>query len=202
MIRPPVRPFSLLLLCVLALAGPASAQRGAIAAQRNLAELTERAETIVRGHVASAEVAPHPQFANLTTVLVTLNVSETLKGKAARQLTFRQYVWDVRDQYDAARYRKGDEYLLLLNPVSPFGLTSPAGMEQGRFRVLRRRPGKTLAVNGARNAGLFRGVPEAAARKQIRLSARAAVLAQEGPAGPVALDDLEQVIRSFVQGAR
>ncbi len=41
----------------------------------------------------SAKVEPDPNFANLTTVLVTMNVNDVLKGSADKTFSFRQFVW-------------------------------------------------------------------------------------------------------------
>src|SRR3989344_6455514 len=80
---------------------PARAQRGGLAAQQPLVDLVDRAGTIVHGQVVFARVEPHPDFPNLTTVVVTLRVQETLKGQAGEIFNFRQYVWDSRDRPDA-----------------------------------------------------------------------------------------------------
>lgn len=185
-----------LLPLLLAIALSAQAQRGALTVQQSLDALTDRAETIVRGHVMSTRVEPHPQFRNLQTLVVEMSVDSVLKGKVDKTFTYRQYIWDLRDKLDAAGYKKGQELLLLLNPVSELGLTSPAGMEQGRFRILRSE-GKAVAVNGAQNRRLFSGVQQAAAKKGVTLSARVKSMVQKQTAGPVALEDLEEAIRSL-----
>src|SRR5881227_3939403 len=101
---------STFLLLFLVSCGPLSvAQRGALTSPRGLDQLSEEAALIVHGSVISAKVEPHPQFRNLITVLVTMNVDETLKGKPAKTIQFRQYIWDLRDQIDAAQYSKGEE---------------------------------------------------------------------------------------------
>jgi len=112
-------------------------ERSARTVPVGLDQLTQRAQTIVRGSAVSAVVEPHPQFKNLLTVVVSVRVDQTLKGAPQKTLTFRQYIWDQRDRLGAAGYRKGEELILLLGPVSQYGLTSPVGLEQGRFRVLR-----------------------------------------------------------------
>jgi hypothetical protein len=147
-------------------------------------------------------VEPHPQLSNLMTVVVSLRVQETLKGASEQTLTFRQYVWDLLDQKDAAGYRKGQEVLLLLNPVSQYGLTSPAGMEQGRFRISRDAKGNAFAVNGYGNVGLFAGVADQAGQRGIPLSAGTSALVTQPRAGPVGLSQLEAAIREFAGGAR
>src|SRR6267142_101730 len=126
----------------------AHAQSGAHTVPVDLDTLVHSAHTIVRGQVVSAVVEPHPQFANLQTVVVTLSVSKVLKGDAGATFTFRQFVWEPQDVETAAGYRKSPELLLFLNPNSPYGLTSPVGLEQGRFRVERDAKGNAFASNG------------------------------------------------------
>jgi hypothetical protein len=92
---------------------PASAQRGAQTISADLVHLVQSAGTILRGHVISATTEPHPQFANLQTVVVTVSVVNVMKGQAAAAYTFRQFVWDARDVTDAAGYRKSGELLHL-----------------------------------------------------------------------------------------
>lgn len=187
-----------LLACLFSL--PLYGQEAALAAQRNLDVLTSRAATIVRGHVKSAQIEPHPQFKHLMTLAVTMQVDSVLKGSADKEFTFRQYVWDVRAQYNKAGYLKGQELLLLLNPVSEYGLTSPAGMDQGRFFIQRKADGTATVVNGVNNAGLFKGMAEASAKKGVTLSSRSRAMVQSTASGPVPLSDLEDTIRALVKG--
>lgn len=178
-------------------ASTALAQRGAMTVPRDLGQLTDRATDIVRGTVISARVEKHPQLTNLDTVVVTLRVRETLKGTASATYTFRQYVWDVRDRYDAAGYRKGQDVLLLMIAASAYGLSSPAGMQQGRFRIERDGKGREVAVNGMNNARLFNGLQETAGKRGVALSAKQASLATKQRQGPVELAELEAMIRAF-----
>jgi hypothetical protein len=173
------------------------AQRGALTIPRGLDQLTQEADVILRGYVTSARVEPHPQLTNLMTVLVSMNVAETVKGAPRKSIVFRQYVWDLRDQLDGAQYRKGEELLLLLGPVSENGLTSPVGLEQGRFRVLRGKNGEAVAVNGRGNLGLFDAVEKRAKDRGVQLSSKAVTLVRKPQAGPVPLVDLEDMIRAF-----
>jgi hypothetical protein len=181
---------------VLLLSMTASAQRGAAVMSRNLAELTAQAETIVVAHVAFAEVKSHPQLLHLQTVVVTLRVNETLKGVPQETLTFRQFIWDPRDIADGAAYRRGDELLLLLNKENAYQLTSPAGLNQGRFEIRRDESGKGYAINGNGNQRLFDGMAPVAA--PLSASSRAVIAKSQTIAGPVALDDLRQTILDLV----
>jgi hypothetical protein len=174
-----------------------AAQRGALVKPANLAQLTQLSATIIRGNILAAHVEPHPQFPHLSTVLVTIHVEETLKGSAGPQFTFRQFIWDIRDKYDGAGYRKGQEVLLLLGPVSSYGLSSPAGMEQGRFRIARDAKGNVTATNGLSNVGLLSGLASQAIQVGAKFSAAtAATIAQPRP-GPVPLSQMEEMIHQF-----
>jgi hypothetical protein len=178
------------------------AQRSALTIPANLGQLARQAATIVRGRVIAVQVEPHPELSNLTTVEVSLRVEENLKGTSESVLTFRQFVWDLRDKKDGAGYRKGQELLLLLNPISSYGLTSPAGMEQGRFQISRDAKGNATAVNGYGNAGLFSNLPAQARQQGAKLSASVTALVTQHRSGPVPLTQLEEVIKEFAGAAR
>lgn len=186
----------LLALCI---ALPALAQRGAVTAPVSLDQMTQRADRIIQGSVISARVEPHPQFQNLSTVVITMQVADTLKGTTAKTITYRQFIWDLRDKEDAALYLKGQELLLFLNPVSQYGLTSPVGLEQGRFRIMRDQSGKAVAVNGRGNAGLFAGTEQRARAKHAKLSAKTTSMVQKANPGPIPLDDMKQTIRDLAR---
>ena len=188
---------AILLLSVVWLAPELSAQRGAMTVQRNLAQLTDRADVIVRGQVLSAISEPHPELRGLQTIVITLRVSERLKGNSPDIYTFRQYVWDIRDRFNTAGYRKGQHLLLLMNKPSRLGLTSPVGLEQGRFTIRRDGTGTTFAVNGRGNVGLFSDVQPQLQQRKARLSAGAAKTVQRKH-GAVRMEELAEVIRGLV----
>lgn len=188
-------------LAALLVTAPAGAQRGAITLPQNLAQMVDEAATIVRGHVMSARVEPHPEFSNLTTVVVTLRVEDVLKGQAGETFAFRQFIWDIRDKFDAASYLKSQHLLLLLTKPSQHGLSSPVGLEQGRFRIEADKDGKLTAVNGHENVGLFSELDQQMARKGVKLPRQFAALVAEHRAGPVPLDDLKELIRT-IAGAK
>jgi hypothetical protein len=188
----------LLLLVLAAAAIPALAQRGAVVVPRNLDELTAQAATIVHGQVTSAVVERHPQLKNLDTVVVTVKVLDALKGSPGGTFTFRQYIWDIRDRTESAKYKKGQELLLLMNSPSRHGLSSPAGLDQGRFRVSRDRKGNAVAVNGRGNSRLLEGLQAKVQEKGLRLSVRASAVVAQHRSGPLPLDDLKEIIRRLV----
>jgi hypothetical protein len=192
----------LLLILLLACAAPALAQRGALTIPRNLDQLTNRSAVIVRGTVISAQVEKHPELSGLNTVVVKLRVQETLKGQAKDTFTFRQYVWDIRDRVDAGGYRKGQDLLLLMIEPSRYGLSSPAGLEQGRFLISRDSAGRETALNGHGNLKLFDGVRARTTEKGIALSPRSLSMMQKQDKGPVDLRDLTVLIRELVLGSQ
>ncbi len=192
---------SFLLLLAIVLVAPAWAQRGGLTVPRNLSQLTDRSAVIVRGTVTSARVEKHPELPGLNTVVVTLRVRETLKGQTGETFIFRQYLWDMRDLQDAAGYRKGDDVLLMMIAPSARGLSSPAGLQQGRFRILRDKTGREIAVNGQGNFKLFEGMDTEMAKKGITLSPKYSSLVSKHRGGPVAAEDLMGLIRELGKGS-
>lgn len=191
----------LVLLAMIVISAPAWAQQGALTVPRNLQQLTDRAAHIVRGNVVSARMERHPEL-GLPMLAVKVHVRETLKGPHQPTFTFRQYIWDYRDRMTAANYRKGDDVLLLMIAPSRYGLSSPAGMEQGRFRILRDGQGREMAVNGHGNARLFDGLEAQVAKQGVTLSAASLQMVQRPPRGPVEARQLSGLIRELVRGSR
>jgi len=173
---------------------PARAQRGAMVLQQNLAELVDEAATAVRGRVVSAQVEPHPELQNLDTVVVTVQVERVLKGQAGATFTFRQFFWDIRDRANAVGYAKGQRVLLLMIKPSEVGLSSPAGLSQGRFQITRGPDGELMVGNGAGNLGLFRGIAPILQKKGVQLPEHLAQVVAEDGGRPMRLKDLEDII--------
>lgn len=119
-----------LILLFLGFSASAFGQHGARTIPQALDQLTDEAHDIVHGYIRSVRVEPHPQLRNLNTIVVTLSVKDTYKGTPRKSLVFRQYVWDLDPWHASTEYGKGQEVVLLLGPVSEYGLTSPVGLEQ------------------------------------------------------------------------
>ena len=188
------RSLPILFLITLFFPTKAQSQRGAITVPRNLVQLTTRAATIVRGRVIYARVEPHPQYHNLHTVVVVMSVGDVLKGPARRTLTFRQFIWDPRDRVDAAGYRRGEELLLFLNPETDAGFTSPVGLTQGRFRVLRGAAGEPMVANGVNNHGLLQGAQFLSSARRLSRRAQEALARPPEQAGPIHLSVMEEMV--------
>jgi hypothetical protein len=173
------------------------AQQGESTAPLNLARIVDQAENVVLARVTGVAAEPHPQFTNLDTVVVSLEVLEVLKGSPGKQLTFREYVFDPRDRDSLLGYRVGEEVVLCLRKPSPYGLSSPIGLEQGRFRVERDAANNRVLRNGFGNAALFDGVENSAPGLQQRLSASVQRLISEQHSGPVSFDQFKSFVQSL-----
>jgi hypothetical protein len=160
--------------------------------------LVEESEVIVHASVVSSKIEPHPQLKNLMTVLVTMKVKETYKGKTSNKLILRQYVWNAKGG-KSTEYRAGENLVLLLRPTSEYGLSSPAGLEQGRFHVMADAKGHLTAVNGRANIGLFDHLEQHARAQSLPLSAHLAKIIRSHQKGPLLLADLEEAIRTFAR---
>jgi hypothetical protein len=189
------------LVLLLFLAPFTQAQRGALVKPRNLDELTSKADRIVHAHVLSAKVEPHPQYRNLSTILVTLRVEDTLKGQTAQNLTFREFIWDFRDKHDAAGYRKGQEIVLFLNKPTTDGLTSTSGVQQGRFAVEHDRSGQAFVRANSTNHVLLAGVDKRFAAKGKSMPA-SLKRAQKSDAERITLADFKSTVRDLAGGAQ
>lgn len=184
------------LLLSLSIAIASVAQRGALTIPSTLEQLTADSQLIVHGYVVSSRVEPHPDYPSLSTVLVEIKVLDVLKGSAPERFQYRQFIWDIRDRMDASGYRKGQEVVLLLGPISKLGLRSPAGLEQGRFVVTKTADGKKLALNGTGNTTLFTeraGLMSAPAKKSsVQISA-----ALRSNPKTLTLEELSRLIRMY-----
>jgi hypothetical protein len=175
------------------------AQRGALTNPSTLEQLTAESQLIVHGYVVSSRVEPHPDYPNLSTVVVEIRVADVLKGSTPERFQYRQFIWDIRDRMDANGYRKGQEVVLLLGPTSKLGLRSPAGLEQGRFLVTRTAGGKKLALNGTGNMTLFTegaGLMSAPAKKS---SVQVPATLRSNPK-TLTLEELTRLIRAYAGG--
>lgn len=192
----------LLLLVTAACIGPAWAQDGALTVARNLEQLANRSAVILRGNVVSARLEEHPELRGLDTVVVTMHVREALKGQVGRTYTFRQYVWGVSGRANQGGYRKGQDLLLLMIAPSRYGLSSPAGHDQGRFQVLRDRAGREVAINGHGNFRLFDGMSQQLAKDGVALSPASGRLVSSPDRGPVEVAELTALVRELVARSR
>jgi hypothetical protein len=184
------------IICVI-LAMPLSAQTRALVMPRHLGELVAESQTVVQGTVTSVTLEPHPQLKNLMTVVVAVQVEDTLKGQPGATYTFRQAVLDPKDLRQKMGYATGQHVLLLMMQPSQYGLTSPAGLQQGRFQIRASKDGTLQATNGEGNMSLFRGLSQQVQAKGLHLTPQAQAMVARTESGPVPLDQLKSLIRTL-----
>jgi hypothetical protein len=185
----------------LLLASPASVfgQANALTIPQNLSDLVGQSHLVVQGWVHQVTVSPHPTLRNLMTVVVTVQVEDTFKGTASPTYTFRQAVIDRKDLQNKLDYRVGEHVVLFLIRPNAYGLSSPAGLAQGRFRILQSPQGNLVAVNKVGNIGLFRALP-AEVQQDPTLKARTRSLLSKANPGPVDLQQLKAVVQVISTG--
>src|SRR5690349_18619942 len=92
---------------------PYTYAQGARTAHRTLDQLVDESDVVVHGHIVSATFERHPQLRNLKTLVVTMRVIDTYKGRPRHNLVFRQFVWGNAAQETRGAYLKGQEMILL-----------------------------------------------------------------------------------------
>ena len=168
----------------------------AIAAQMNLEQLVSGADRVFTGRVVGmSESRVQTGGGELPAVTYRLQVDDTFKGQFEEikgvkfaEVTMLGSIKHVKSGRhpiaDFPLLREGNEYLLMIAPAGPSGLTATMGLGQGCFVVSRGPDGKA-ALNGANNVGLFAGM-------NVRL--------QDGTAAPY--DELASTIRGIVGGTQ
>lgn len=141
-----------------------SAQADSLHSRQNIVDLIEYSEIILRGNVV--EVTDGIDENRLPYTQVRVQVTETIRGTAAGEYTFRQFgliaprnMGDGRINFNVtpaswATYKTGEDVILFLyTAASASGLRTTVGLNQGKFK---------LHVGGAMsqsdNVGLFQDV--------------------------------------------
>jgi hypothetical protein len=136
----------------------------------NVEEMTERAARIVTGRCTEVRTVADPVL-GVELTEITLEVERSLKGEPAPRITFRTLGAasvdepPLRGVVGMPRFRPGEKVILFLYAESRSGLTSPVGLGQGKFLVVKDKQGREVALNGAGNRVLFdRLSPQALSR--------------------------------------
>jgi hypothetical protein len=173
---------------------PASAQ--IMVRPVNLAYLSQRGDVIVQGRVIEVLYENLPGYSHTPTVKVTLDVEKMLRGPAGKTYSFREILLGPRSKKGKGSYQAGQRLVLFLTSPSGHGLSSPVGIEQGRFHIGLNSRGSTVAVNEHGNTGLFKDVEQTARKAGLRLTTKQSqIIASES--GPVLLDDFIPLIKNL-----
>ena len=168
--------------------------------QMNLQQMVDRSDKIFRGTVLDArEGKVSVGGGELPVVTYRIRVEESFKGSynevKGMQIAEIKMVGKITPNNaspvrsrsplaDLPRLEVGKDYLLLTTPQSAIGLSTIVGLGQGRFS-LHGKPGQEVAVNDAKNYGLFNGMPPSPTTSIP-------------PEGPVPYQDLAAIIRDLV----
>ena len=145
---------------------------GAMVAQMNLEQMVTQSERIFLGTVIDvSEIRVSVGGGELPAVTYKIRVNddfkgefETVKGVKIAEVTMIGSLKNLADGHHPIAgfpmLKVGEEYLLMVAEPGPTGLTSTMGLGQGCFSFLGKGDDK-LAINGANNVGLFRGMPQA-----------------------------------------
>ena len=185
-------------VAILILAPPAYPQARMRVKQVNLAEMVDLSKDVIRGRVLSVKAEKHPDLQNTETVVITLQVEETLKGTASGQFSFRQVIWNIFDRGTTVGYKVGEDVVLMLLAPSEYGLSSPAGFEQGRFRVQQDAQGNLTVLNGRSNRGLLANLEASVPELSQRVSSSARVVLQNHREGPISYAQFKDIISGVI----
>lgn len=174
---------------------------GVLADFRNLEQLVEEAGVIVRGRVLSAREERHPEFELMDTVVITLAVTDTMKGSVGGEYTFRQYIPNPEDRGTLLGYKTGMDLVLLLTRPSRYGFSSPAGLMQGVFRIEMDAENRAWVRNGMDNMGLFEGMRERVVGARGELDALTYDRLVAHREGPMLYDDFRSALRILGAGS-
>jgi len=176
--------FLVLLSSLLLTLGPAQATR---VRPLNLEEMSGRAQRIFWARCV--EVGESPEgFAQ-----ATFEVQRAVKGVVGPTVTVKL------SSAIPIRFDPGQEVVLFLYGENAGGLTSPVGLGQGTFVVVRDKHGLPTAVNSLGNKTLFRDLSDAARQ---RLAASVDLSKDGGPMSPERLLDLANSLAFASEGGR
>jgi hypothetical protein len=173
----------------------ALAQMRALTLPQNIADLVNQSHVVLQGWVTEVKLQSHPTLRNLVMVAVTVQVEDTFKGPVSRSYTFHQAVIDPRDQQNKLGYRAGEHVVLFLIKPNSNGLSSPAGLEQGKFRIAPGPRGALVVSNGLGNVGLFSELPSRIGQDSRLSTPTRSLLAKPSP-GPLDLQQLKNIVRT------
>ena len=137
---PTPRPLTSLLLCaILACACAGGSLSATTLVPADFAQMARESELIVRGTVVQVE-GQRTGARQTIESLITLRVSDTIKGTAVEETTFRVPGGKVgpyrRVMVGAPQFSPGDEVILFLRGRAP-AIATPYGLSQGVYRVSR-----------------------------------------------------------------
>ena len=139
--------------------------------EMNLATLTEGADTIFRGTILDvSETSVQAGGGTIKAIKYTIAVDEAFKGDFPlvkdQRIAEIKMVGSLKQYHNGVRVipgfpllKIGSDYLLMVAPAGPVGLTSTMGLGQGAFSIFHDpNTREEMALNDFNNASLFKGM--------------------------------------------
>jgi hypothetical protein len=129
----------------------------------SLQRMATAAELIFHGRAISNEVMLDEASGRVAT-FTTFEIIELVKGEAGPTHTIKQIGGQLPGSnirqviHGVPRFTVGEEYVVFLPKASSLGFSSPVGLAQGKFSVLKRN-GQSEVSNGRPIAGLMKNTP-------------------------------------------
>ena len=176
--------------------------------QMNLTQLTDRAEQIFSGTVLSVAADSIAAGGGQIPVLrYKVRVDDQFKGQFREEkgVLFAEFAMigtmaQLKSQQESLlpMLQQGKQYLLMVAPSGPLGITSTVGLSQGTFNLSLDANKEMMAVNGADNVGLFTGM-NVNTSQTIAARANGANTITNQSRGPVAYSQLADMIRQAME---
>jgi hypothetical protein len=164
----------------------------------NLSYLSQRADIIVQGRVVEVRHENLPGYSNIPTVKVSLEIERMLRGPEGSTYEFREVLMGLDSREGKMGYKVGQRLLLFLPSPSRYGLSSPVGIEQGRFHIALNSDGEETVTNEIGNAGLFKNMDTTSFKTAMQLSQNRIKNANTAERGPVRLDGFTTLVKSLM----
>lgn len=126
-----------------------------------ISRIVAAADCIFHGRVISNEVKQDPATGKIAT-FTEFEVIELIKGATGKTHTIKQIGGRLPGSkvhlvvHGVPQFHAGQAYVVFLPEASSFGFSSPIGLSQGAFDVLK-LDGETVVSNGRRLTALTRG---------------------------------------------
>jgi hypothetical protein len=150
------------LALIAALVCGATAARGVMTLRLNLAQMVSTADRAFAGRVVS--VHSGRDTSGLPSTWVTFAVDQVIKGTVGSEVTMKQFGTltplsdgSVLRLPGLPAFARGEEMVVFLSGESDAGFSSPIGMAQGKFPILRRGGQATVRAT-AENVGVLQSV--------------------------------------------
>jgi len=174
--------------------------------QLNLLQLYSLSDRVFLGTCKAVTKTRDNKGRHIYRVTIKVSKNGILKGKKGESVTFNQIRSpSVSDSgsiginhltSNLPSYEVGKEMIIFLSGVSSIGLSSPIGLDQGKFMVKTNSNNQKVVLNNMGNRGLFIGLRNSASLKAASLSTGEQKLMNKN-GGEIALDSFVSLVKKL-----